>query len=755
MMTGLIQDQNLEKQIEKQIGCMSGFLHIFDRQQILAGKRVYSTKRLPASPESVNVNSTASKETEKPKPAPVEPPSTPPRSPLPPSTPPRSPLPLPIFELKDGSVKNSWKFCKEMPRLSLDSRATVDSKGSLCAKEIRPESLTNSISIDESFDKQRRSPSVIARLMGLGELPSSQASDESLKKPELRRSASESRVSRELFNSRLTDGNNINQTKPTGETNHINTTIEINSKYNCNSSVRTQKNEGVKTSQLRLPRQRRSFFDSGDVFPETKQTSVPVYDSEKSLKLRGIDEQAKDLETLKHILEALQFKGLLHSNRPVTRDSQRTFVYDDSSLVHTKPWRSGSPNRRFGNEFGGVNRYSGEISPSVSPRKDRGVVLDRSGRSPVRGRNSPDRSGNTIVKRKPLSIETERGVYESSESRRNSPINSPKLTPKRSGSDMYSSTNQSPRSNRSTESAYSKQKITRNILLEDESSSISESSGSTTSHSDLERSKTEENREGKSLLARCDKLLHSIAEMNSITESHTSFNSVIPSPVSVLDSAFDKDESSSPSPVMKRSIDFKDVTVDTEDDIWRSIISSANSTKDDEFEFEFESEFISDDHDFKYISRILRVSKHLSDDSSVFYFLEKQYYRNENGAKLKRKLVFDVVTEIINEKRDLPPWKTITLTESNGYDSVKRICSEFEKIREAETADNLLDLICNVLKKDLAGNNGWVDQPVEVSEAVLYIERLIFKDLVSETIPDLADFAGKTMFLAPRRKLVF
>ncbi|XP_076960979.1 uncharacterized protein LOC143637484 [Bidens hawaiensis] len=751
MMTGLIQDQNLEKQIEKQIGCISGFLHIFDRQQILAGKRVYSTKRLTSSPESVkSVQSTASsreienpKPKPKPKPVPVEPPSTPARSPLPPSTPPRSPLPLPIFELKDGSYKNSWKFCKEMPRLSLDSRATVDSKGSLCAKEIRTESLSN-----KSFDKQQRSPSVIARLMGLGELPSSQqASEESIKKPELRRSASESRVSRELFNSRFKDGNNANQTKPSSETNK---TIESNS--NSNSLLRTQKNEGVvKTSQWRLPQQRRSFFDSGDVFPETKQTSVAVYDTEKTMKLRGIDEQTKDLETLKHILEAMQFKGLLHFNRPVTRDSQRNFAYDDSNLVHTKPWRSGAPNRGFGS----VNRYSGEISPSVSPRKDRGVVFDRSGRSPVRGRNSPDRSGNSIVKRTPLSIETERRMYESSDSRRNSPINSLKLTPKRSGSDMYSGTNRSPRSNRLSESTYSKQKITRNILLEDESSSISESSGSTTSHSDLERSKTEENRKGKSLLARCDKLLHSIAEMNSITESHTSFNSVIPSPVSVLDSAFDKDESSSPSPVMKRTIDFKDVTVDTEDDIWRSIISSVNSTKDDELEFGFGFGFLSDDYDFKYISRMLRVPKHFSDDSSAFNFLEKQYYRNEKGAKLKRKLVFDVVTEIINEKQELPPWKTNSLTESDTSDSAKRICSELEKIREADTVDNLLDLICNVLKKDLAGNNGWVDQPMEVSEAVLYIERLIFKDLVSETIRDLADFAGKTMLFAPRRKLVF
>ncbi|KAL9997397.1 putative protein LONGIFOLIA [Helianthus debilis subsp. tardiflorus] len=49
MMTRLIQDQNLEKQIEKQIVCMSGFLYNFDRQQILTGKRISSTKCLPSS----------------------------------------------------------------------------------------------------------------------------------------------------------------------------------------------------------------------------------------------------------------------------------------------------------------------------------------------------------------------------------------------------------------------------------------------------------------------------------------------------------------------------------------------------------------------------------------------------------------------------------------------------------------------------------------------------------------------------------
>lgn len=64
-----------------------------------------------------------------------------------------------------------------------------------------------------------------------------------------------------------------------------------------------------------------------------------------------------------------------------------------------------------------------------------------------------------------------------------------------------------------------------------------------------QRYKLEEYREGRNLLERCDKLLHSIAEMTE-TESQ-------PSPVSVLDSSFYKDDSSTPSPVTKRCIDYK------------------------------------------------------------------------------------------------------------------------------------------------------------------------------------------------------
>lgn len=39
-------ESNLEREIEKQMGCMAGFLQLFDRPQIISAKRLYSPKRL-------------------------------------------------------------------------------------------------------------------------------------------------------------------------------------------------------------------------------------------------------------------------------------------------------------------------------------------------------------------------------------------------------------------------------------------------------------------------------------------------------------------------------------------------------------------------------------------------------------------------------------------------------------------------------------------------------------------------------------
>lgn len=108
---------------------------------------------------------------------------------------------LPVLELKEGT-RSSWKFSREAPRLSLDSRAVVDAKGALHPRQIPPTTNTAAAAENDDGDKQRRSTSVIARLMGLEPLPDSDPQPVTAK---LQRSASESRVSRDLPQCRFSD----------------------------------------------------------------------------------------------------------------------------------------------------------------------------------------------------------------------------------------------------------------------------------------------------------------------------------------------------------------------------------------------------------------------------------------------------------------------------------------------------------------------------------------------------------------------
>ncbi|KAI3760128.1 hypothetical protein L1987_50518 [Smallanthus sonchifolius] len=736
-MAGLVQGQNGKKRMEKQIGCMSGFLQIFDRQHILAGKRILSTKRLPpstgvgASPETGS--SGESHESEPLKHAVVIP-AIPDKSQSSPTEKmnhrPKSPVVVPTFEQKDGTQKSSWKAFKEIHRHSLDSRITV-----------------RNTSVSDEDDNQRRSPSVIARLMGLEPLSSSDQKTEIGVKPALRRSASESRVSRDLVYSKYIDDNNFQVKQQYKSQNQIVERIVRDETSNVsNRDFANLKSESSRTSSWRS----RSFFDSAVFFQESNQTTVTMHgDFEKRLKMRGMDEQSNDLSTLKQILEVLQLKGLLRSTRHSNRDNQRNVVYDrnlysdESSIVLVKPWRSSASKvdyQRSVNDSRRTCRYASENFPATSPKRDGGAV-DWSGRSPVRVRtSSPNRIGSnlkscdSISKRKPLNIEIQRRDDESSGS-----INSPKLTPKRNGSVHHSVMNRSHRNQKP-----SKRKFIKNVVTEDGSSSISESIISTPSTIDSERPKREESREGKNLLQRCDEQLSSIAEMNSTTESPPSSATVLPSPVSVLDSGFDKDEPSTPS----HCIDLKATpTGDFKDENVSPKLSPAKSTKHEEF--------TSDDPDFIYISEIVQASQHLHEGSDVFFSFEKQLNNTENSSnvsKRQHKLIFDVVLEIIGKNKQFPPWKAFY---EDSRTSLKQIWSEFQKIREINTSDGLLELVSGVLKKDLLEINGWRDYPIEKSETVLDIERMIFKDLVSEAIRDLAEIFGEYMFFKTRRKLVF
>ncbi|KAF2325273.1 hypothetical protein GH714_025995 [Hevea brasiliensis] len=644
-MTGMVREQNLEKQIEKQMGCMAGFLQIFDRHQILTGKRLYAAKRLPPStlilvPSEKTVESPAiSRESE--------------------GQQTRS-MPSP------GHLKQQHSPVTEL-------RSSVPESQAKLPLPLRVQSFQRSSAI--SIHRRHQFPV---------------------------KAVAAAEYKEQCSNNVIREGAVKNQT--------TNVRTVDPKEYNAVRNTRV----GPARAPHKGMVQRKSFYDSADFFPEPKH-AVSIYgEIEKRLKMRGIDEPSKDLETLKQILEALQLKGLLHSKKPSHQKNQRNFVYDrsfshdESPIIVMKPTRSMFPfptsngSARIGNDSSpssfrakpAVRRdsnISGETFQAMSPRRER-PEIERNVRNQNGGRNSssPTRSESSVksANRRPLTVETQRRVSNNSiEQRRVSPVQSPKVNSRRFVPDQ--STNRSPRNKKPTVEIYQKEEKVF-IPAEDESSSISESSISTPSQTDTERSKMEEYKEGRSLLERCDKLLHSIAEMTA-TELQ-------PSPVSVLDSSFYKEESS-PSPVMKRSIDFKE---------------------------------------------------------------KQQYLEGKDTSavsRLQRKLTFDTVVEILNRKKQLPPWKAISCANSAGGEtSLQQIWSEFQRIRERDASDDLLEVICGLLKKDLAGDSisGWGYCPIEMSETVLYIERQIFKDLIGETIRDLAAFTGKCN-QAPlmRRKLVF
>ncbi|MBA0617667.1 hypothetical protein Godav_027092, partial [Gossypium davidsonii] len=672
----------------------------------------------------------------------------------------KSPLPLPVFEYKEGSARSPWKFSKEAPRLSLDSRAVVDAKGSLKPREIRTNASILSANqcedeVDDS-DKQRRSPSVIARLMGLEPIPDS--NPETNGKAQLRRSASEAR-GRDLFQYRFIDGVNFHL-KQSQQPNFQNGGVSSNVVRENGAKqdrVIINRPDGLRNARAELVKapirgldQRKCFYDSADFFPERKQ-AVNVYgEIEKRLKLRGIDEPSKDLETLKQILEALQLKGLLHSKKSPNQTNNRNFVYqhEQSPIVVIKPGRSpastarriakDSPPSNYRSRPGPRRNLNIDSPPTMSPRRDR-PEIERNIRSQSRGKGSisPGRNecGVRSPNRRPLNVEIHRRGNGNGnvEQKRVSPVQSPRLNVRRTG--LEQTTNGLPRNRKPTAEIYDKEEKVF-IPAEDQTSSVSESSISTSSQTDTERSKVEDYKDGGTLLERCDKLLHSIAEMTAATTE------LQPSPVSVLDSSFYKEESS-PSPVMKRSIDFKDQLVESEDEMWSPAMPSVESK--------------SDDCDFIYISDVLRAANYMHDESDVFLLLEKQQYvkgkDTSKVSRLQRKLIFDTINEILNRKKQLPPWKVVT-----GETSLQQIWSEFQKIRERDSSDDMFEDICGVLRKDLAGDaiNGWDGCPIQMSEAILDIERLIFRDLISETIRDLAALAEKSNNIpAPRRKLVF
>lgn len=201
--------------------------------------------------------------------------------------------------------------------------------------------------------------------------------------------------------------------------------------------------------------------------------------------------------------------------------------------------------------------------------------------------------------------------------------------------------------------------------------------------------------------------------------------------------------------------------------------------------------FESTDPNHRYISEILLTSGFLRDFESdfmtiklnpsghlinpnLFFILEqtkacirlpndlhegkKITHAKSTSEKAQRKLVFDAVNEILvhklvlqeSSKKWLSPNK-LARGRSSGEQLLRDLCSEVDCLQANNSNCNLDgddDSMTSIIWEDLKhGSTDWTDYQSEISWLVLDVERLIFKDLISEIVRDetvsLRDYYGR------------
>jgi len=284
-----------------------------------------------------------------------------------------------------------------------------------------------------------------------------------------------------------------------------------------------------------------------------------------------------------------------------------------------------------------------------------------------------------------------------------------------------------------------------------------------------------DSRTDRGLLERCGKLLSSI---QAFTGGDAAGSDQQPSPVSVLDAAAFLADGDSPSSSSgsKRAIDFSSVgggagpkppaataSSDPEDDEW------ALGTWP-------EGPEASGDPDYAYVAELVRLfggarGGRLRDPADVYKAAEQR--RRQRGGDPgdtwhQRRLLCGAVGEALERQRAACPWDPAAWL--RGAELVDHVWAEVRRAGEPaprtaededdeeEAEEDLNAVTCRAIRRDMAADEGrwaatrqrWVSG-AEAAEAVLQIERLVFRDLVADTIRELAD-ADRPL---PRRKLVF
>lgn len=622
-------------------------------------------------------------------------------------TPPAAPRPslqLPPLDLKDrGGAAASWR----LPRLSLDSRAVVDARGKLRQRDsIRTASPAASPGMAGA-------PSVVARLMGLDALPHGAAEEEDgqhvARGGELRRSASE-RVPRDPARFRFVDPSFFEKPAPP-------VLLPQRPSSPTAEAAQAQRRSTDPAFHRAAALQRRSsHFDAREVFPEPAKRVDPsagrgeialCCEIDRRLRKRGIAEPARDLETLKQILEALQLKGLLRHSTPPPPLSVRN---------HPPPIVVMRPSSR-------------PPQPPTSPTRRLRVQVDnaRRPRSPDRAA-SPARSPASPARRGPQSPQRR-----TSPDKRHQPFKKPsnaELPSVRSRIARHAAHNLSPDEDASTTFS--------------DGGSSSSVSASASSRWDLERrARLDDPRTDRGLLERCGKLLNSIQAFTSAGDVAADQQ---PSPVSVLDAAtFLADEDSPSSSGSKRGMDRRAPSP-------RPVVSLSFPEDDDEVVPE--AWLVgpeASDPDFAYVAEVVCLSDRMRNPDDVYRTVEKRLRRGEDTWQ-HRRLLCGAAGEALDRWRCAHPSEPVAWL--RGEELLRYVWAEVQRALEPAgpaAGDDLNDQTTGAILRDLAADRRW-SPSAEAAEAVLQIERLLFKDLVADAIGELAEADRLRL---PRRKLVF
>ncbi|KAF8090177.1 hypothetical protein N665_0483s0016 [Sinapis alba] len=679
----------------------------------------------------------------------------------------------PRFSYDERETRKTGAKFKETPRLSLDSRSNSFRSARSCSSPEPQELVTG---------HRRTTSSVVAKLMGLEVIPDESITDQNRENRFCDSPRPTSRVQADLQRSRSSDS--IKKMMP--------------AKFPVKAAPWTQV-DGAKNQ-----------FKAIDA-----ATTVTVYgEIQKRLTHLEFKKSEKDLRALKQILEAME-----KTQKLISKDDDNNTLRSTNCLQPIPSAATASGFKETGS-YGSASSSPRSVtlpndkvttnlrqSQKVTPRKQ--SAMDVTPRPGVYKGQTDSPTKNTGSRQLLSKNEMAKS------GKRQKPSVSPRTQPKKLGFEKQSRpTSPKPELNKiqrqqlssqQTESASPRRKpgITSRSMqqsvdrLSDESSDLrslrSDSNVSSASNLDSEatsRYRYERNSdftEQHTPKQRSPEFgMRSLPKPLKVTVEQ-------PSPVSVLDVAFDEDES--PSPVRKISVVFKDDDhLRSEESQWmnkhrtlrRSIVwpesnGSLNQSDAELNEGIMEEGAELNNGDHKYISEILLASgllrdidysmlsiqlyqAHLPINPSLFFVLEQnktsnatQHDKKHKGIgfgqqtvnlieRSRRKLVFDTMNEILARKFAAEgctkqPYITPSISQlrttsksSKGKELLETMCSEIDRLQDNSKC--ILDEDDeNLIWEDLQGQGmNWKETEGETPGLVLDIERLIFKDLISEVV---------------------